>query len=162
MEPTMPRTRYPLEPLARVRAEKVDVAATGLAKAIVAREGAERARVEAEAERARQDALAKQVRDAEAGALASGALLAADLQRQGAWDARMRWEDEERARKVADARGAEVHARSEERGARTAVATAEAEAKVVSNHKDRWTKERDRALEAADEEGAAEAWRSRT
>jgi len=162
MLPAMVRAKsYPLEPLVRVRRDRVDASARALASAIEAREAAERGRRSAEAERARHADEARRARESEAGALARGELSAADLQRQGAWDARVRWEDEERARRVAAAGEREATAVGAEGEARGGVAKAEAESKVVAEHRARWAAEGARAAEVASEEGAAEAWRPR-
>ena len=151
--------KYPLEAVARVRRDRKDASARTLAVAIHEREEAERRRVLAEAERARLEAEATRVRGAEAQALQRGELRVADLQRQGAWDARTRWEDEERARSVAALGEQEAAARAGESQARTAVALRDADVKVVSEHQARWDAAGRRAEEAAEEEGAAEAWR---
>jgi hypothetical protein len=157
----MRRKSYPLDPLVRVREGKVDTAMTELSAAVRAREDAESARLAVEAERARQGELARGVREAEARALGGGELSAADLQRQGAWDARMQWEAEERARVLAAAVDAEARAHGGEQKARGEVGKREADARVVTQHKERWVAEAERKAEAAAEEGAVEAWRPR-
>jgi hypothetical protein len=151
--------RYPLDPLVRVRRDSVDKSAKVLSVAVATREEAERARLAAEAERARRAEEAGHVRAAEGNALLRGELSAADLQRQGAWEARTQWDDEERARRVREAEEREATARGGEGDARAALATAEANAKVVTEHRTRWVAEGEKAAEAAAEEGAAEAWR---
>ena len=153
--------RYPLDPLVRVRRDRVEASARSLASAIREREEAERVRLAAEAERARRAEEAKRVREVEASALDRGELSAADLQRQGAWEARTQWEDEQRARQVDAARERESSTRRGEGKAMAEVAKAEAGAKVVTEHRARWVKEGERKAEAAAEEGAAEAWRPR-
>ncbi len=157
----MRRKTYPLEPLLNVRKGKVDAAVKELSSAIRTREEAERARASVEAERARQADLAKETREAEGRALGRGELSVADLQRQGAWEARVRWEDEERARSVVAAVDAEARAQGGEGKARDDVARKEADAEVTLQHRGRWEAERERKVEAAVEEGAAEAWRPR-
>jgi hypothetical protein len=151
--------RYPLDALVRVRREHVDASARELSAAIRAREEAERVRLAAEAERARQAHDADRVRAAEASALDRGQLSAADLQRQGAWEARTQWEDGQRARQVDAARERESSARGGEGRAMAEVAKAEAGAKVVTEHRARWAAQGERAAEAAAEEEATDAWR---
>jgi len=132
-----------------------------LGGAVRAREHAERERAAKEQERARLAEEAEALRSAEGSRLERGELHAADLQRQGAWEVRTQWDDEERARGVATAREGEGRAKDGEGKARGAVASAEAEAKVVDKHRDEWVAEGERAAEAVAEEGAREAWRPR-
>jgi hypothetical protein len=153
--------RYPLDPLVRVRRDRVDTQVKALSMAVHTREEAERARLAAEADRARRTVEAEQVRAGEQSALARGELSAVDLQRQGAWEARTQWDDEERGRRVATARESEAAARGSEGDARAHLATAEANAKVVTEHRAKWVQEGEKAAEVAAEEGAAEAWRPR-
>jgi hypothetical protein len=152
---------YPLDPLVGLRKAEVDAKAQALSSAIRAREDAELAHRRTEAERARHAEVARRVCEEESGALDLGKLTASDLQRQHAWQARTQWEAEERQQRVATAIGREAAARNHERQAMSSVATAEANAKVVTEHRARWTAARDRAADAAAEEGAAEAWRPR-
>jgi hypothetical protein len=153
--------KYPLDPLVRVRKERVDASVAALAKSIRAREVAEDSRAVAEAERLRAAEEAKRTRGNEAEALARGELSAADLQRQASWQARTQWDDAERARRVVIAREQEARALEAERGARAGASDAEAAAKVVTKHREGWVSDSARALEASSEEGAAEAWRRR-
>jgi hypothetical protein len=157
----MPPKKYPLDPLVRLRQDKVDASTRELAASIQAREGAERARLAAEAERARLAEEARQARAKEERALGRGELSVADLQRQGAWEARTQWEDQARATEVAAATERETAAREGEGRARSRVSTAEAEAKVVTEHRGRWVAEGQRAADATAEEEAADAWRPR-
>jgi hypothetical protein len=153
--------KYPLAPLEKLRRERVDSTVKGLASAIVTHEEAERQRLELERERALLAREASAVRDAEARALVEGRLSVADLQRQGAWVARQEWEDAERGRAVSAARDREGESKKAEERARADVAAAEAEARVVERHHERWNAAGRRASELAEEEGAAEAWRPR-
>ena len=154
--------KYPLEALQRVRQDRRETSARALAIAIRAREKAERCRLEAEVERARLEAEAARVRDAESCVLWRGELSVADLQRQGAWDARTRWEDDERARSLAALAETVATARAGEGQARADVAVGDAEVKVVSEHQSRWESAGRAVEEAAEEEASAEAWRPRT
>jgi hypothetical protein len=153
--------KYPLDPLVRVRRERVDASVRDLATSIQAREAAERIRLEAEAERARRAEEAERSRASEAVALERGELTAADLQRLGAWEARTHWDDQARGEQVTAALGQEKLARDGEGRARSHVATAEGEAKVVTEHRGRWVADGERAAEAAAEEQASEVWRPR-
>jgi hypothetical protein len=153
--------KYSLDPLVRVRRERAVASVRELATSIQAREAAERTRCEAEAERARRAEEARRSHADEVTALEKGELTAADLQRQGAWQAREAWDDQARGEQVAAAVGQEKLARDLEARARSNLATAEGEAKVVTEHRGRWVAEGERALEAAAEEQASEAWRPR-
>jgi hypothetical protein len=157
----MGRKKYPLEPLARVRRDRVEASARELGAAVRLREEAEKNRVAAELERTHRLAEASEVRDGESRALGHGVLTAADLQRQGAWQARMHWEDEEAARAVSDLAAREEALRDSEGRAKALVAQREADSKVVLEHQTKWKDTERRAEDAAEEEAAAEAWRPR-
>jgi len=157
----MTSRKYPLDPLARVRRDRRDLSGKELAQAITAREAAERGRAAAEAERARVAEETRRTKEAERAALDRGQLSAGDLQRESAWAARARWDDEARAAAVDRTKEHESAARSSEERAKQRAAVADGEVKVVEKHRERWVKDADRAAEAAAEEGAAEAWRPR-
>ena len=153
--------KYPLDPLVQLRLDKVEAKARDLAVSIEAREQAERTRIAAEAERERLAEEARETRTAEQRALGRGELSVADLQRQGAWETRMQWDDQTRAAEIAAAVEHEAAARDGEGRARGRVSAAEAEAKVVTEHRGRWVADGERRADAAAEEEAAEAWRPR-
>jgi hypothetical protein len=155
-----PKT-YPLDPLLRVRRDEATARTKQLAGAVATREEAAHARLRLEAAREAERARAAGVRAAEAGALDRGDLAAVDLQRQAAWEARVRWEDDEAARRVREATERERAAQVGEAAAKAGAAAAEAATKVVSEHRARWDADRVRAAEVAAEEDAAEAWRPR-
>jgi hypothetical protein len=151
--------RYALEPLAKVREERVDEAVRGLAQAVAGREAAERSRRAAEAHRETHESAAATTREAERQALERGELRAEDLARAGEWELRVAAEraallaTEERA--LAAAR----EARNEEQGARGEVATRKADAGVVEKDRARWVEGQRKRAEAREEEEAAEAYR---
>lgn len=153
--------KYPLEALVRLRREKKGAAERQLGSAIAAREGAEKDRKEAEVERANAQARAAEVRDAESDALTRGSLSAADLQRQAAWQARVSWEDDEARRGIVGLAARETAAAEDEARAKGDATKAEADAKVVGEHRARWDLANKHAAEAAEEEDAADAFRPR-
>ena len=157
--PPMRRPKYPLEPLAELRDRRIDAAVGELAGAVREREKAERARAEAEQRRTSHEAASAEVRRGEADALARGELRAADLTRGGAWELRIAAERAKQDETVDRARGEEGRAIAGEKDAKGKVASAEADAKVVSRDREKWNDAVRRREEAREEEAAAEAWR---
>jgi hypothetical protein len=153
--------KYPLEPLAALRARKVEGAVTGLAKAVAQREQAEQARRERELARAAQEARAARVIEEERGSLERGELHAADLARAHAWQLRSDAERAALSSEVERARAAETEALKGESAARAQVAERRAEADVVDKDRARWTAEGRKGEEAREEEAMAEAFRPR-
>jgi hypothetical protein len=155
----MPTSRYPLEPLSRLRQERLDGAERALAAAIRAREAAERTRIEALRAHQEQRRKAEALEAAERDALARGELRAEDLARSGAWALRAGAEGARLLDAVVQARRAEERSRSAEERARSAAASCAAEMHVVSAHAARWQGAQQTAQERAEEEAAVEAWR---
>jgi hypothetical protein len=149
--------KYPLDPLLKLRQGQVDDATRELAKAVDARQIAERQRIEAERARARASEKARETRDDERGALERGELSAGDLSRAQAWELGVAMEQKRLGVEVAAAAQGEEKAREQEDGARTALASREADAEVVDKDRERFV-ERERAREIAkEEEQASEA-----
>jgi len=153
--------KYPLEPLAKLRARKVEGAVQGLAQAVAQREQAEQARLLREQARAAQEARAARVVEEERGSLERGELHAADLARAHAWQLRSDAESAALSSEVDRARAAETDALKGEGAARTQVAERRAEADVVDKDRARWTAEGRKRQEAKEEEAMAEAFRPR-
>jgi hypothetical protein len=151
--------KYPLEPLARVRATRTDDAKRELALAIHARELAEKRLRAAEAEREKARAAAQGLRDAERGALERGELSARDLMRADAWEARAKEELAQLERQLDQASAREREARAKEATAKGAVGERRAELGVVEEDRARWTNRERQKEEAKEEEAGAEAWR---
>jgi hypothetical protein len=156
-----PKT-YPQEPLAKLRATKVDAATSALAKAVRSREQADR--VERSNRKVGEDAEArvKATRDAERSALESGELRAADLERAEAWGARVEGDLAEIERRVANASSRAQAARDAEGVARDGVANARVDEVVVERDRARWEDGERKRAEAKEEEAASEAWRKPT
>ncbi len=153
--------KYPLDPLIKLRERQVDEATRDLAKAVDARQSAERKRAAAEAEKVRAEDRAKATRDEEREALERGELSVADLMRAQAWELGVADEQKKLGQQVTVAAHGEQKARTEEDGARTALASREADAQVVEKDKERFvTRERQREI-AKEEEAAQEAHAAR-
>ncbi len=155
----MPRLKYPLEPLAKVRAHATDAQATELGKAVREHEKAEAARLQAEAARARAEAAAHEARVREGEALARGELTVADLARADAWESRVRTEGTALFEAVARAAVGQAAASDREIAARSELAQRRADADVVEKDRARFDAGQRRRDEAREEEGAEEAWR---
>jgi hypothetical protein len=153
--------KYPLEPLAEMRQQKVEEATAALAGAVRKREAAARALRGAEVRRETAARAASRVRTAELEALTRGELRARDLARAHVWAARTAAEGEALAGVVRRAEAAEVAARDHERDAQGGLATRRAEALLALGHRDRWNEQHRRAVEAREEEASSEAWRPR-
>ena len=151
--------KYPLDPLAQVRARGVDEAARELAESVRTREVAQGARAASEARRDDHAERARLERDAERAALERGELRAADLMRQDAWEVRVAAEREAHERQLAETEARETAAREEERAARGGLSARKADEEVVTQHRAKWQSAEDKAREARDEEAAVEAWR---
>jgi hypothetical protein len=151
--------KYPLEPLAHVRAKQVDDAARALGEAARAREEASHKRALAEKRRDEAEAAARALRDAEQEALERGELTVADLMRGDAWGVRVKAEQEELARRAADSAAKEGAARKGESSARAHVAGRKADAELVERDRARWTDAERRRADAKEEEAAADGWR---
>ncbi len=145
----------------KLRERQVDEATRDLAKAVDARQSAERKRAAAEAEKVRAEDRAKATRDEEREALERGELSVADLMRAQAWELGVADEQKKLGQQVSVAAQGEQNARTEEDGARTALASREADAQVVEKDKERFvTRERQREI-AKEEEAAQEAHAAR-
>ena len=150
--------KYPLDPLARLRAKQVDDATKELAGSVRARAKAADEVDAAEQRRSQHQARAAGERVASGEALARGELRAADLMRQGAWESRVHAEGEDLARRVEGARDRETATAEDEARARAAAATRKAEAEAVAKDEARWQKRRADRAEAREDEATADAW----
>ena len=157
----MRRRAYPLEPLARVREEKVDAGTRRLAKAVSEREAADARRASAEQERLAPRGEGERDRRGGARGARGGSLRAADLAQGQAWEARVAAEQQALADVEQRAAGAAGDAAEVERGARQELAAREAEANVVERDRARWAGQERQREERAEEEAAAEAFRPR-
>jgi len=157
----MTRRRYPLAPLARLRASRLDAAERTLAGATTARDAAEGARVEAERARDEHHDATARTRAAERVALERGDLCAGDLAREHDWARARDAEVQHLENHLAQARASEDRARASENHARASAARCAAEARVVREHAARWENGQLAMAERAAEEEATEAWGAR-
>jgi hypothetical protein len=155
----MASPRYPLEMLAELRKRKADEAARELALAVDRRGAAERTQEASHRRREEHRAAASRVREAEAEGLARGERTAADLEREGAWEARVAGEDRALLAEVDRARADVVRARAAEEKAGVDLREREAETQAASRHRARWDEEARKRAETREEEASLEAWR---
>jgi hypothetical protein len=155
----MPGPKYPLDPLLRVRKDRVDEAARALAEAVRAREQASMRRAVAEDERDQEARRADEVRRAERAALAAGTLRAEDLQRAASWEVGARAEAARLEARVDAARAGEAEAVRHESDARGELAAKQADVEVVEKDRARFAERARRAAEAREQEAAEEAHR---
>jgi hypothetical protein len=149
--------KYPLEPLAKLRDQRVDEATRDLAGAVGARTAAEGARKRAqERVRAHEDE-ARRVREAETAALERGELTAGDLARLQDWERGTGAERDAMERDVAARQGAEDRSREAERQAKEQLAARMSDARVVERDRVRWEEGVRKRLEAKEEEAVEDA-----
>jgi hypothetical protein len=157
----MAKEKYPLEPLSRLRQARLEGASRELAAAVRARSSAEQARADAQRACERHRQASDDVKSAERAALGRGDLSAADLARAEAWAARVEVEADALSSRVEQARRVESQARESEERARAGTGARAAEARVVSEHEERWREAQRAKAERVDEEASVEAWRSK-
>jgi hypothetical protein len=153
--------KYPLDPLKRVRAEKVDERARALSEAIGE---AEKARTERErrerAKRELEQSLTA-VAEAERAKLEEGELSVLDLARAAAFGIAGEMKRAAHARSVDEARVTHARKANEAEAERGRLASARADAKVVEKHHETWQRARRAEADAKDEESAEEAHAAR-
>jgi hypothetical protein len=155
----MPTPKYPLDPLLKHRNRRVDDAKASLGDAVRAREAAEAAVRRAEAARRQAEDRAARVRAEEQKRLARGELRAVDLARGDAWELAARAEIDRLASAVEEAEKNERRARDAEEDARAALARTMADRDVVRKDEARFQQRVAKAVLAAEEEAAEEAFR---
>jgi hypothetical protein len=157
----MAARKYPLDALARVRGARVDAASRSLAVATRAREEAAAKRLGAQAKKDGHEQGVRATKATERTALEDGTLHAGDLARADAWGLRAALEGQALAATLEQARAGESKAAEAHAKARRETAERSAEERVVARHREAWDAARRAAVDAADEEAAAEAWRPR-
>jgi hypothetical protein len=153
--------KYPLDPLKRVRAERVDAQTRSLSEArrlADAADGEVERRVHAKEQ---LDQSVSATAQSERARLEHGELTAADLARGAAWSIAAGMKQKEMARALDVAQAEQKRTRSVVEHERASLATAEAEAKVVDKHHAKWRAAKALADVARDEENAAEAHQAR-
>jgi hypothetical protein len=155
----MPLSKYPLEPLLRLRDRRVDVAAGELGRSTRALEEASRTRAAAQEACSRHHEAAADQRRVEGTALAAGELRAGDLAVAEAWGLRVEAEARALQGHTDAARADETRAEAHEREAKARLADRKVEAEQVHKHRARFDDARKKVAEARDEEASFEAWR---
>ena len=149
--------KYPLDPLKRVRADKVDQRARSLSEALRRAEvtGTEVERKARAKEQLEQSLSATALGELEM--LEKGELTAADLARGAAWGLSADLRRDQMSRAVDEAAKEHARARSQAEKERSSLASAQADAKVVEKHHERWRAVGQAADIAREEENAEEA-----
>ncbi len=153
--------KYPLDPLKRVRADQVDQKTRSLSDAL---RKAEATGSEVERKTRAKEQLDRAVSATARGEherLERGELTAADLARGAAWGLSAGLARREMARALDEAQKEDAQARTIAEKERSSLATAQAEAKVVEKHHEKWRAVREAADIARDEESAEEAYLAR-
>ena len=153
--------KYPLDPLKRVRAEKVDQRARALSEALGEVERARMERERCELAKKELERSLSEVARSESEKLERGELLVADLARGAAFGVagEMKRAVHEKAVEQAKSSHAKATTRAEE--SRQVLASARADAEVVEKHHQKWQKAKDAEAIAKDEENAEEPYLAR-
>ena len=155
----MARSKYPLEALGKLREVRATKSTKELAHAISERNEAEKVREAARRVREEAERASAAVRLAERDALEAGALSAADLAQQHAWEMAVAVERAHLLESEANAGQKEEVARGVERAKQLGLARAKADAMVAEKHRQTWVREETKRADARVEADAEEAWR---
>lgn len=153
--------KYPLDPLASLRAKQVGDAARLLSDAIRARQDAEHAEGALLTQKDEAATEATGLVDRERRALERGELRAEDLARASAWSVRVEAERADLEDRLAKAMSRTRAAHGVEASAQEGVARARADAEVVARNRVKWEDAGRKKDEAVEEEAADEAFRGR-
>jgi hypothetical protein len=155
------KRRYPLEPLGALRKQRVDDRTRQLSAQMERVDQARGAHAAARRTREREEAQLDRTARAERERLARGEARAGDLAREAIW-ARAE------AGRVAGLRRSELAAsereqveRKREIDDRHALARADADARAVERHRERWQADRERGLERNEEDEALDRFNAR-
>jgi hypothetical protein len=161
--PTSVVTRkYPLDPLKRVRAEKVDQRARALSQALGEVEKARAEREQRELAKRELERSLQDVARAEGERLERGELSVADLARGAAFGIAGEMKRAAHAKAVDQARSGHTKALSHAETSRQGLASARADAEVVEKHHQKWQKAREADAISKEEETAEEAHLARS
>jgi hypothetical protein len=153
--------RYPLEPLQRLRKERVETSAHKLADALLLVETS-RTELERRAhQKASFEAECSRTEQAERVRLEKGAVKAGDLLQGAAYRIGADIEKAHRTGEVKKATSALDQARADAETKREGVASARADADVVDKNRQAWQAQREKEREKAEELGAEEAFSGR-
>jgi hypothetical protein len=157
----MTRQTYPLETLRKLRDERAEVEARGLAAQIAVSQAAEaKLRQRERARREHAERTAESVR-VERQRLADGGAHGADLLRVADFEKAARAQAQLLEQAEGEARQALAQAKAEEEKLRQQLSEREAEAKLVRNHEASFHERQADLAQKADEEAALEQWNAR-
>jgi hypothetical protein len=154
--------KYPLDPLKRVRAEKVDQGARALSQALGEAEKARTERERREHAKRELERSLSEVALSEREKLEKGELSVADLARGAAFGIAGEMKRAAHAEAVEQARSSHAKAESRAEDSRQVLASARADAEVVERHHQKWQKAKQAEAISRDEENAEEAHLSRS
>jgi len=154
--------KYPLDPLKRLRAEKVDQGARALSKALGDVERAEAERDHRELAKRELERSLAEVERAERDRLERGEMSVADLARGAAFGIAGEMQRTAHEKAVEQARSIHATALSHAEERRQGLASARADAEVVEKHHQTWQKARDAEAISKEEESAEEAHLARS
>jgi hypothetical protein len=149
--------KYPLDPLKRVRAEKVDQEARALSRALGQLEETRALAEKRELAKRELERSLGEVALAERERLEKGQLTAGDLARGAAFDIAGDMQRAAHARSLEQARTDQLRARTVAESKRGDLSSARAGAEVVEKHHQKWEKTRQAHAFAKDEESAEES-----
>jgi hypothetical protein len=153
--------RYPLEPLRRVRVEKLNGAERALGQAQRDLEEARGTLVHREREKADIDGESQRIREGEFERLARGELSASDLLRGAAWGVGAALRAQEKAHEIDEARAAVSSSQKTVETRQSSAMHAQADKQVVERDRDRFRRAEDAAAVEAEDEAAEETFLSR-
>lgn len=153
--------RYRLDLLRTLRQRSVEEQTLRLAEQLSEAARAERALLDKQAERERQEGDAERGRAQERALLGKGNAKVADLVTQAEWRQTL----EQRADLLREQERAAVEelraARAEQRSRQTALAQASAEAKAIERHHERWKRAEEATVERSAEQEVSDQWSGR-
>ncbi len=155
------KRRYPLETLRHVKSRSVDDRATEVGDAMKRTKKAAEEALRAAAERHREEDETTNVAARERARLEDGESSVADLARAG--DYTLGAEDRVTKKRAAEtcAEQALLEETERETEARDRLTRADADAKAVEKHRDKWQARENAAADQAEDEAAEEVWNSR-
>jgi colicin import membrane protein len=157
----MARPQYPLEALRKLRDERAEAQALGLAQQIARSQRAEAKLVERERARREHAERAIEAVRAEQARLATQGVSGAELLRVADFEVATKAQAELLRRAEAEARQELAQERAEEQKLRQEQILREAEAKLVRNHEVSFHERQAEAVQKAEEEAALEQWNGR-
>lgn len=157
----MPRQPYPLEALRRLRDERAEAQARGLAEQLARSAAAEAVLNARERARREQALFTDETVRAERARLGAGQVSGADLLRATEFESAACARAQELERAELEARQRLAHERAQEEKLRAELARLEAEAQLARNHEANFHEQHATATLRAEEEAVLEQWNAR-